>query len=293
DQGPADAAAADGDHADQLVIAVSQPGAERYHLVGLGWREAGDVAGVGEMPRGPVPDGRQAPAEGVRHDVLVVPDEDGPVPDPRVAVDVLDHLGVVVSGQEGFPVPAVGHRQVADEIGEPHVLAAFQLWVLVPVVVDVPGFVSDDQVVAAFLDDLLEHHEVGHQDLVHPAQRLEAVQVVPGCLGGDVCGFAGQPPAGGVDVLAFGLEHGGHRVLGQPVDFKFGAEPFKLPGDGHVAAGVAEPDGGGKVQGALRAARAASPGCGVHGRSRDLVGELGDQPGDLHRVPARALIDYV
>src|SRR6185312_14747895 len=34
DQGPADAAAADGDHADQLVIAVSQPGAERYHLVG-------------------------------------------------------------------------------------------------------------------------------------------------------------------------------------------------------------------------------------------------------------------
>ena len=201
------------------------------------------------MPRGPVPDGRQVPAEGVRHDVLVVPDEDGPVPDPRVAVDVLDHLGVVVGGQEGLPLPAVGHRQVADEVGEPHVLAPFQLRVLVPVVVDVPGLVADDQVVAALLDDLLEHHEVGHQDLVHPAQRLEAVQVVPAGLGGDVRGLAGQPLAGGVDVLAFGVQHGGHRVLGQPVDLEIGAEPLQFLGDGHVAAGVAEPDRRGQVQG--------------------------------------------
>ena len=97
------------------------------------------------MPRRPVPDGRQAPPEGVRHDVVVLPNEDGPVPDPRVAVDVLDHLGVVVGGQEGLPLAAVGHRQVADEVGEPHVLAPFELRVLVPVVVDVPGFVADHQ----------------------------------------------------------------------------------------------------------------------------------------------------
>ena len=195
------------------------------------------------MPRGPVPDGRQVPAEGVRHDVVVVTDEDGPVPYPGVTVDVLDHLGVVVGGQEGLPLAAVGHRKVADEVGEPHVLAPFQLRVLVPVVVDVPGFVADHHVVAPLLDDLLEHHEVGHQDLVHPAQGLEAVQVVPTGLGGDVRGLASQPLAGGVDVLAFSVQHGGHRVLSQPVDLQFGAEPLQFPGDGHIAAGVAEPDG--------------------------------------------------
>ena len=191
---------------------------------------------------GPVTDRRQVRAEGVGHDVLVVPDEDGPVPYPRVAVDVLDHLGVVIGGQERLVLPSVGHRQIADEVGEPHVLATLQLRVLVPVVVDVPGLVADDQVVAAFLDDLLEHHEVGHQDLVHAAQRLEAVQVVLAGLGGHVCGLAGQPLAGGVDVLAFGVQHGGDRVLGQPVDLESGAEPLQFPGDGHVAAGVAEPD---------------------------------------------------
>src|SRR6185312_10466396 len=114
---PADSAAADGDDADQFVIAVPQLGTERRHLVRLGWGEASDIPGVGEMPRGPVPDGWQVPAEGARHDVLVVPDEDGPVPYPGVTVDVLDHLGVVVGGQEGLPLAAVGHRKVADEVG--------------------------------------------------------------------------------------------------------------------------------------------------------------------------------
>src|SRR5262249_38721147 len=286
DEGLADAAAADGDHADQFVVAVPQLGAEQRQLVGPRWGEASDVARVGEMLRGPVPDGRQVAAEGVRHDVVVASDEDGPVPYPRVAVDVLDHLGVVVGGQEGLPLPAVGHRQVADEVGQPYVLAPFQLRVLVPVVVDVPGFVADDQVVAALLDDLLEHHEVGHQDLVHPAQRLEAVQVVPVRFGGHVRGFAGQSLAGGVDVLALGVEHGGHRVLGQPIDLELGAEPFQFLGHGIVSVGVAELDGGGQVQSPLGAARAAGPGVRVHGCSRDPVYESGDQPCDLYRVLA-------
>ena len=38
----------------------------------------------------------------------------------------------------------------------------------------------------------MEDHEVGQQDLVHPPQRLEAVQVVLGRLGLDVAGLAGQ-----------------------------------------------------------------------------------------------------
>ena len=80
------------------------------------------------------------------------------------------------------------------------------------------------------------------QDLVHPAQRLEAVQVVLAGLGGDVRGLVGQPSAGRVDALALGVEHGGDRVLGQPVDLEVGAQPFELLGDGDVTAGVAEPD---------------------------------------------------
>jgi hypothetical protein len=55
----------------------------------------------------------------------------------------------------------------------------------------------------------------------------------------------------GWTVLAFGVQHGGHRVLGQPVDLESGAEPLQFLGHGHVAAGVAEPDRGGQVQGPL------------------------------------------
>ena len=130
------------------------------------------------MLLGPVANRRQLGAEAVGDDVVGVADEDGTVTDPREAGDVLDHLGVVVGGQEGLVLAAVGHREEPDEVGEPHVLAPFQLGVLVPEVVDVPRLVADDEVVQPFLDDLLEHHEVGDQDLVHAAQRLEAVEVV-------------------------------------------------------------------------------------------------------------------
>ena len=53
---------------------------------------------------------------------------------------------------------------------------------LVPEMIDVPGFVADDQVVATILDGLLEDHEVGEQDLVHAPQRLEDMQLVLVCL---------------------------------------------------------------------------------------------------------------
>ena len=134
------------------------------------------------MLLGPVADGGQLGAEAVGDDVVGVADEDGTVADPRVAGNVLDHLGVVVGGQEGLVLAAVGHGEEADEVGEPDVLAPLQLGVLVPEVVDVPRLVADDDVVQPFLDDLLEEHEVGDQDLVHAAQGLEAVEVVPAGL---------------------------------------------------------------------------------------------------------------
>ena len=45
-------------------------------------------------------------------------------------------------------------------------------------VVEVPCLVADPQVVLLVGDDVVEHHEVREQDLVHPPQRLEAVEVV-------------------------------------------------------------------------------------------------------------------
>ena len=194
------------------------------------------------MRLGPVADARQVGSEGVRDDVVGVSDEDGGVPDAGVAGDVLDHLGVVIGGQERLVLAAVGHRQVADEVGQPHVVAPLELGVLVPEVIDVPRFVPDDEVVQPLLHDLLEHHEVGHQDLVHPSERLEAVQVVLAGLRRDVRGLVGQPGAGRVDALALGLEDARHGMLGQPVDLQLGMESLQLLDHGDVAAGMTEPD---------------------------------------------------
>ena len=209
-----------------------------------------------------------------------LPTKIGTVTDPRVARDVLDHLGVVVGGQEALAVSAVGHREEADEVGQPHVLAPFQLGVLVPEVVDVPRLVADHDVVQPFLDDLLEHHEVGDQDLVHAAQRLEAVEVVLAGLRRDVRRLVGEPPTGRVDVLTLGFEHGRDGMLGQPVDLDVGTEPLELLGDGDVAPSMAEPDRRREVERPLRPAEPSCPDLGVHRHSRCLLDEVDDQPVD-------------
>ncbi len=221
---------------------VTELGAPCRHLLRRRRREPGDVAGEREVLLGPLADRRQLSAEPIRHDVVGLADEDRPVADPRVSSDVLDHLRVVVGRQEGLSRSAVGHRQEADEVGQPHVLAALELGVLVPEVVDVPRLVADHDVVQPLLDDLLEDHEVGEQDLVHAAQRLEAVQVVLAGLRGDVRRLVGQPAAGRVDPLALRLEHRGDGMLGEPVDLDVGTELLELLGDGDITPGVAEPD---------------------------------------------------
>ena len=159
--------------------------------------EPGDVAGEVVVRLGPFPDRRQPGAEGVRDDVVGLADEDRPVADRRPARDVLDHLGVVVRGQVRLALAAVGHRQPADEVGQPHVGGGLELRVLVQVVVELPRLVADPEVVRLVADDVVEDHEVREQDLVHPADRLEAVQVVAGRLGSMWCdSFASSALAG-------------------------------------------------------------------------------------------------
>ena len=152
-----------------------------------------------------------------------------------MTLDVADHLGVVVGRQKGLALAAVRHRHEADEVGEPRQLGFLQFGVLVPVLVDVPGFVGDHQVVAALVDGILEDHEVGDQHLVHAAQRLEAVQVVLAQFELDVPRLAGQQRAQRMDAFAAGRQQARHRVLRQPVDLEVRMELAQLARDGDIA----------------------------------------------------------
>ena len=199
-----------------------------------------DVAAEREVLRRPVPDERQARPERVRNDVAGAADVDGAVANPRVTRDVLDHLRVVVSGQEPFVLAAVGHGQPADEVGEPGIGRPLLFRVLVQVVVELPGLVADPQVVVPRAGDVVEHHEVGEQDLVHPPPGVKTVQVVLGGFRLDVVGLAGQLCARRVDALAARRQHRGDRVLREPVDLQAGMELAQLVGDRHVALRVAQ-----------------------------------------------------
>ena len=219
------------------------------------------------MLLGPCANGRQVRPEIVRHDVVRVAHEDRPVADPREARDLLDHLGVVVRGQVRLAVAAIGHRQPADEVRHPREGRPLELRVLVEVVVDIPSLVADDEVVFAFLDRVVEDHEVVDQDLVHPADSLKRVELVLGRFGGDVTGFGGELRAQRMDPLAVRLQDPRDRVLGEPVDLEVRLERSQLGSDRDVALGVAQPDGRGDVQRATPPREAARPGLrptGVH-----------------------------
>ena len=186
----ADAGPTDGDDHHSLVLVEAELPAQL--LAALDQRrgvEAGDVAAELVVALGPVADPGEVRPEVVRHDVVGVADEHSPVADAREALDLLDHLRVVVGGQECLAVAAVSHRQPADEVCQPRERRVLDLGVLVQVVVELPGLVADPEVVALLAHDVVEHHEVGDQDLVHAPDGLERVEVVFGRLGRDVRRF--------------------------------------------------------------------------------------------------------
>ena len=193
---------------------------------------------------------------------------------------MLDHLRVVVGGQERLALAALGHRQVADEVGQPGERGALQLGVLVQEVVELPRLVAHPQVVVLVADDVVEDHEVRQQDLVHPPQRLEAVQLVAARLADHVLRLAGELRARGMHPLAAGLEHLGDRVLRQPVDLEAGMEHAQLVDDREIATRVAEADGRRDVEHPLR------PPGGAHppGRRWRRHGEVAQQQVEPHRV---------
>jgi hypothetical protein len=60
----------------------------------------------------------------------------------------------------------------------------------------------------------LGHHEVGKQDLIHTADRLEAVQIVLCRLALDVARCVGQQRACRMDSLSSRLKNSRRQVLG-------------------------------------------------------------------------------
>src|SRR5262249_40226329 len=91
-------------------------------------------------------------------------------------------------------------------------------------------------------DEVVEHHEVREQDLVHPADRLEAVQVVLGALALDVSGLVREERAGRMNALTALLEHRGDGMLREPVDLEVRTQRAELVGDRDVALRVPEAD---------------------------------------------------
>ena len=233
------------------------------------------------MSLGPVADLRQARPERLGDDVVGVADVERAVAKAREAGDVLDHLRVVVRGQECLVLGSVLHRQPADEVRQPDVRGLLLLRVLVQVVVELPRLVSDPEVVRLLPDEVVEDHEVREEDLVHPPDRLEAVQVVLGGLALDVAGLVREVGARRMDSFAPLLQHRRDGALGEPVDLQIGVELAQLVGDGRVSLRVAEADRRRDVERALaprlaaHPARAAAGGGCTKSRSRRLA---------LHRV---------
>ncbi len=232
----------------------------------------------------PFPDRGKVRAEPVGDDVVGGAHEERPVPHAREPGDVPDHLRVVVGGEVRLALPAIRHGQPPHEVGEPHIRGPLLLRVLVQVVVELPRLVPDPQVVVGLPHDVVEQHEVGEQDLVHPPPRLEAVQVVLGGLAVDVLHLAGEPGRGRMDPFPSILQHAGHRVLGQPVDLQVGVDRTELVGDGHVPTCVAKPDRRADVERSLRPALPPHPPPLRARRRMDAVDEPADEEVDLDRV---------
>ena len=54
-----------------------------------------------------------------------------------------------------------------------------------------------------------------------------------------------------MDPEAGGVEHPGHRMLGQPVDFQIGMERLQFADDGDIAPSMPQADGRGEIEHSL------------------------------------------
>ena len=146
-----------------------------------------DVAGEVEVLLRPRRGSPAAPGRTRRRRRRRVADEDRPVAHRPEPGPLLDHLGVVVRGQRRLRrrrrrASAASRRSRSTR----RTANRLSSRVLVQEVVDVPRLVADHEVVVLRRGRRRRRPEVVDQDLVHPADRLEGVQVVLGRLVLDV-----------------------------------------------------------------------------------------------------------
>ena len=247
----ADPGSANRHDADLLVGTVPEGFPDRRAVRKRGRVEARHVAGEIEVLLGPFANDGQIGAEALRHDVIGISDEDGSIAYAWIAVDVLDHLRVVIRRQCRLFVTTIRHGKPANEVRQPRIRRSLLLGILMEVVIDLPGLVADPQVVRFLADQVVEHHEVRHHDLVHAPPGLEAMKVVLGGLSLEMTGLVGEVLAHRMDPLAPRGQHRGDRVLRQPIDFEIRMEPAELVGNRDVSLGVSQPDRRGDIEGTL------------------------------------------
>ena len=151
--------------------------------------------------RDPVPHSRKAIAERHVYDIVRPSDEDRTVSNVRVAFDMLNHFSVVVRCEIGLMSAILSKWNPADEICQPGDLRFFHFRVLVPIVVDVPGFVGNHEIIFLLFEHLLKHHEILDKDFVHAPDRLKSVEIVLAGFIFDMRTLIGEDRAGRVNSL--------------------------------------------------------------------------------------------
>src|SRR5690606_10713017 len=153
-RGP-NAGATHGRYSHLLVTTEAELRSQVRSVSEVRWVEVAYVAAQFVVLGQPVADQGQVRPERVRHDVALFTYVDRGVADTLEALDLLDHLGVVVRRHEGLaPAVVLDHGQVADEIRQPGERRGLQLRVLVEVVVHLPGFVAHPHVVRLLAHDV-------------------------------------------------------------------------------------------------------------------------------------------
>ena len=265
----------------------------RAQQVDIGERfriERQGIAAEGEIAPGPVADVGQAGAKGKIGRVLGIAHEDGAVADPRVACHVLDFFRIAVGAEEGLALVALLHRQATDEVGQEDEGLALELRVFVEVVVDLPGLITDDDVVVLCVQQLAEGEEVARHDLVHRAQREEGLQVVLTRQAFEMPALVGQLFRYGMQPFAFALEIGRRRMDGEPVDLEIAVQGAHLARNGQVPLHVAQADGAGDEERTPLARHAAHPGRTRRAGPDEIAHRAGKGHGvaRAHQVPAAA-----
>ena len=193
---------------------------------------------------------------------------------------------LVVGGEERLALAALGHRQHADEVGQPHVRRRLQLRVLVQEVVDLPRLVGDPDV-ERLLAATRSWKTMKFAQKISSRRRSiwNACSSCSPASRVDVRGLRRELGARGMDRLAARLEQRRHRAAA-PASGPRGRGRCRRSSRAIATSRHAWPRPIGEETSSARCGRAAGahPVRGARRGRLEAPGELVDQPVDEHRV---------